>query len=227
MKAKFVVEILSFRTIEKLPGAWKEQDYISLLQEMDFSDVAGMSALELRDLTMMSLTDHEPMEAARIVLSYIFGSRLNTGQIANIANEMLQEKMWEEYADLSTHEEFFNANQLLFEAFNGSFPHPEAVMFNVKVTALDLSALELLEISPEASLIRLLIVGMPENTLIARLFGAQIGAKKFPEARDIIWNLTQEDREGLSLTFSIISSMYWFRDLKYAKCFEADTLWDD
>ncbi len=220
MKTDFLVEILSFNKIEEIPGAWKEQDYVSLLQLMDFSDTEGLPEGELRELTLMSLTDHDPVEAAEIVLSHIFGPGLNQGQREQIANEMLQEKMWEEYADLSKHEDLFNANQLLFQAFNGKFPPPEAVMFRVRITVRKLSDLDIFESNAEAAMIQLLVGGMAENTVISRLFGTQINTDNFPEASGIIWKLTTESEESHSFTSSIISSMYWFRELKYIGKFE-------
>ena len=43
-------------------------------------------------------------------------------QIDNLSNEILEEKLWEEYADLSLHEEFFAVHQLLYDAFEGTAP---------------------------------------------------------------------------------------------------------
>ncbi|MCJ7468486.1 MAG: hypothetical protein MUO53_17535, partial [Maribacter sp.] len=123
----FTVEPQKFSTIHELPNAWNDQNYKELLEQMDFDDISGIAVNELKEMCMMSLTDNEPAEAAKIVLEYLFKERLTPGQIDNLSNEMLDEKMWEEYADLSLHEEFFNAAQLLYEAFNGKFPHPEAV----------------------------------------------------------------------------------------------------
>ena len=74
------------------------------------------------------------MKSFLIILKYIFDERLNDGQIDNLSNEIRDEKIWEEYADLSLHEEFFNVTQLLYETYNGKFPFPEAVKFEFKVS---------------------------------------------------------------------------------------------
>jgi hypothetical protein len=219
----FTVEPQKFTAIDELPNAWNDQDYKELLQLMDFDDVAGIAPNELKEMCMMSLTDNEPAEAAKIVLEYIFRGRLTPGQIDNLSNEMLDEKMWEEYADLSLHEEFFNATQLLYEAFNGKFPHPEAVRFQVQVTANNAEDLEILQRRTEAPLIRLLVKGMPPNTLINRLFEDQLVGEEFKEAKDILWQFKMETKGKNILLFDIISSEYWFRDFKYAEDFEADT----
>jgi hypothetical protein len=219
----FTVEPQKFTTISELPNAWNDQNYKELLEQMDFDDISGIAANELKEMCMMSLTDNEPAEAAKIVLEYLFSERLTPGQIDNLSNEMLDEMMWEEYADLSLHEEFFNATQFLYEAFNGKFPHPEAVRFQVKVTANKEEDLEILKRHPEAPLIRLLVNGMPRNTLINRLFEDQLSGEEFKEAKDILWQLKMQPEGTNAILFDIISSEYWFRDFKYVEDFEADT----
>ena len=227
MKSSFKVERLHFKTINELPNAWTNQDYTNILEIMEYSDVSEMKPEELKEMCLMSLTDYEPEDAAKIVLAYIFKDRLNKGQIENISNEMVDERMWEEYADLSLHEAFFNVNQLLYEAFNGEFPRPEAVNFQVKVTGTQKDGMEVLKDSPEAPLIRLLVAGMPQNTLIYRLFEEQVDGDRFTDAKDIIWQLKIEEIDGNERLFDIISSSYWFQDFKYADAFEADTHADE
>ncbi len=223
----FNVEPLKFSTINELPNAWNENKYMELLERMDFDDISGIVPNELKEMCLMSLTDTTPEAAAKIVLEYVFENRLTPGQIDNLSNEMLEERMWEEYADISMHEKFFNSNQLLFEAFNGKFPHPEAVHFQVKVTANNEEDLVIFQNHAEAPLIRLLVKGMPSNTLIKRLFEEQLTSRDFKEAKDIIWQLRAEPMEGKSVLFDCVTSSYWFHDFKYAEDFEADTHTDE
>ena len=133
MKKSFTVTRVSFKTISELPRYWTESKYLDLLELMDYDNPASLDKSEIKDMCLMSLTDNEPEDAAKIVLTYVFGNRLNKGQIDNLSNEMLEEKLWEEYADLSLHEEFFAIHQLLYDAFEGTFPHAEAVSFQVKI----------------------------------------------------------------------------------------------
>ena len=135
MKIQCKVQVLKFSTISELPSTWTVSNYKDLLKEMDFDGIEAIAENEIKDMCHMALTDYEPEEAAEMVLSYIFKDRLNFKQIQNLSHEMLDEKLWEEYADLSMHEDFFNVGQLLYEAFDGKFPHPEAVRFQVKVRA--------------------------------------------------------------------------------------------
>jgi len=188
---------------------------------MEYGDTSDLSSQELKEMCLLSLSDNEPDEAAKIVLDYIFGERLNQGQIENISHEMVDEKMWEEYAEISMHEEFFNVTQILYEAYNGKFPHPEAVRFKIQVKSKEKVGLKVFEKDTETALIRLLVQGMPENTLIHRLFDEQLEGGDFGDAKDIIWQYKKETTEENSAIFEIISSTYWFHDLKYAEDFEA------
>ena len=227
MKKSFTVTRMSFKTISELPGYWTESKYLDLLELTDFDNPAGLDKTEIKDMCLMSLTDNEPEDAAKIVLTYVFGDKLNKGQIDNLSNEMLEEKLWEEYADLSLHEEFFAIHQLLYDAFEGTFPHPEAVSFQVKIQEMAKNSLSIFEDYPEAPLVRLLAGGLPDNTVINRLFDDKLEGEQFQEAKDILWQLNMTKNENNELIANVISSHYWFKDLKYVDGFEAETHADE
>jgi hypothetical protein len=48
----------------------------------------------------MAITDFEPNEAAAIVLDYKLSDSLNEGQIQQISNDMLIDKISEEYPEI-------------------------------------------------------------------------------------------------------------------------------
>ena len=221
MKFHYTLAPIKFETIEELPNAWNSDHYKQLLERMEYGDTSDLSDTELKEMCLLSLSDNEPDEAAKIVLEFIFGERLNSGQIDNLSHEMIDEKVWEEYAELSMHEEFFNATQLLYEAYNGKFPHPEAVRFNVQITSKEPTGLKAFEKETETALIRLLVQGMPENTLLHRLFDEQLEGGDFADAKDIIWQFTKEPCAEKAMRFELISSTYWLKDLKYSEEFEA------
>ena len=227
MKNTFKVEPIKFSVITELNNAWTNESYKELLEIMDYGDSSDLSESELKEMCLLSLSDNEPEDAAKIVLEYIFKDRLNDGQIQNLSNEMLEENTWEEYADLSLHEEFFNVHQLLYDAYNGKFPHPEAVNFKVKVTANNADDLLIFKKDMEAPLIRLLVKGMPDNTLINRLFKDDLMSENFKDAQNIIWQLTKVEGQDNTITFEIISSSYWFHDFKYAEEYEGVTHTDE
>jgi hypothetical protein len=221
MKSTFTITPVKYEKIQELPNGWANEDYIQLLDIMDYGDATEIPENELKEMTMMCLTDMEPDEASALVLAYIFKDKLTEGQIANLSHEMLDEKMWEEYADLSFHENFFNVAQLLYQAYNGKFPHPEAVQFKVSISTKNLQSLSIFKEDTEVGLIRILAQGMPENTLIRRLFEDQLSGGGFSEAKDIIWQLKSDYVDEKTVELEIISSAYWFQDFKYAQIFEA------
>lgn len=222
MNHLFSINPISYKVIGELPNAWTQNDYKQLLDLMDYGDTTGLDPKELKEMCLLSLSDNEPEDAAKIILEYIFSDRLNSGQIDNISNEMIEEKIWEEYAELSMHEEFFNATQILYEAYNGKFPHPEAVIIHVNITPKNTKSKAVLDHDIEANLIRLLAAGMPDNTLIKRLFEEQLNGAKFPDAKDIIWQFKKEPLEGDGYHLEIISSTYWLHDFKYIEDYEAE-----
>ena len=219
---KYRIELKKFETIRELPNSWDNDNYVELLEFMEFGDTATIPSSELKEMCMLSLTDFEPSEAAEIVLKYLFKDNLSSSQIANLSHEMLHEKMWEEYADLSLHEQFFNAGQLLFQAFNGKFPQPEALRFKLELEAAKKEDMSVFKSDFEASIIRLLVAGMPKNTLLNRLFSEQLEGQAFPDAKDIIWQYNRESLGDKSMVIEVISSVYWFHDLKFTVPFEAE-----
>ncbi|WP_419214016.1 hypothetical protein ACNR9Q_07640 [Maribacter sp. X9] len=223
MNKKFIVNRINFKTISALPNFWTEAKYLDLLELMDYENAKTLDPSEIKDMCLMSLTDNEPEDAAKIVLTYVFGSSFNKGQIDNLSNEILKEKLWEEYADLSKHEEFFAVHQLLYDAFEGTFPHPEAVSFQVRIQETAKNGLSIFSTEPEAPLVRLLVGGLPDNNVIHRLFDNKIEGDAFPEAKDILWQLNIQRNDAGEMLATVASSLYWFKNLKYVDGFEAET----
>ena len=219
----FKVEILSFNTITELPGSWEKDDLLALLNNMDYADPEEIKDAELKEMCLMSLTDFEAAESAKIVLDYVIGDRLTEGQIENLSHEILTEKLWEEYPELSLHPDFFRATQLLYQAYNGKFPRGEAVHFQIKIAAVNAEDLSMFDENPEAPLVRLLAKGMSERSLINRLFSDQLQGDLFDEAKDILWQLNTISKEALSVTYEVVSSSYWLDDIKFADVYEAET----
>ncbi len=220
MKANLKIELKSFKTIEVLPNSWTNDDYRTIMSLLDFGDTASVQPSELKEMCFMCLADEAPEKSASVLLDYIFNDRLNSGQKDNLSFEMQSENMWEEYAELSMHEEFFNIGQLLYQAYNGKFPHPEAAQFSINIAASNGDSLDAFDERIEENLLRILVQGMPENTLLKRLFTSELENGDFDEAKNIIWQYTKEEGSGNSLDFEIISSLYFFHDLKFANDFE-------
>jgi hypothetical protein len=215
----FKVEILSFNTITELPGSWETTDYLALLNSMDYANPEEIKESELKEMCLMALTDYEPAESAKIVLDYVIQDRLTDGQIENLSHEILTEKLWEEYPELSLHPDLFRATQLLYQAYNGKFPRTEAVQFQMKITG-DTSVFEE---SAAAPVVRLLAAGMSDHSLIHRLFADQVAGTTFKEAESILWQLNTITSEADSVTYEVVSSSYWLDEIKYADSYEAES----
>jgi hypothetical protein len=146
---------------------------------------------------------YEPNEAAAIVLDYILSDHLSEGQIHQISNDMLLDKIAEEYPEISLHAKLFHANQLLFKAFNGKFPNTKATVIECTITPAN--ELKNEELTKEAMLV-LLGAGLSDSNLIKRLFSEPMnGDKPFPEAEYILWEIDSTEKDH----FKIITSEYW------------------
>ncbi|GAA3982859.1 hypothetical protein [Hymenobacter antarcticus] len=220
---KFTVERLTFATLTELPNTWQNQDYKALLVKMNYDNPDGISEAELKEMCLMSFTDLEPREAAEVVLGYLYPEELNAGQIENLSHQMLTEKLWEENPELPLHKGFYQATQLLHDAYNGTFPATKAVEFEVKVTAENAEDLAVFATEPAAPLLRLLAPGLSDKALINRLFSSQLEGDKFEEAKSMLWQLTEKGKTATSITFDVVSSAYWLEDFKYADTYEAAT----
>lgn len=221
--SQFTVERLTFATLTELPNTWQNQDYKNLLIKMNYDNPDSINEAELKEMCLMSFTDLEPREAAEIVLGYLYPEELNAGQIENLAHQMLTEKLWEENPELPLHKGFYQATQLLHDAYNGTFPATKAVEFQVKVTAASPDDLAVFADEPAAPLVRLLAPGLSEKALINRLFSSQLEGDKFEEAKSMLWQLTTTEKTADSITFDVVSSAYWLEDFKYADTYEAPT----
>jgi len=221
-KNKFAAEVLNFTPIKEIPGSWTNSDYKALLVKMDYDNPDEINQAELKEMCLMSITDLEPAEAAKLVLEYLIeDDELTDGQIENLSHQMLTEKLWEENPKLDLHISFFKATQLLYEAYNGKFPRAEAVQFQLKVTAENPESLAIFDENPEAPIVRILAQGMSDHNLVNRLFGDQMEGTNFEEAKNIIWQLKTVEKKTNEILFDIVSSSYWLDDIKYADSYEA------
>ena len=225
----FTVERLTFATRTELPHSWQAADYRALLTQLHFDNPEALPEGELKEMAQMALTDLEPREAAVAVLTYLFPAELTAGQIENLAHQMLTERLWEENPELPLHRGFYQATQLLHEAFNGTFPSVKAVEFQVKCTAEN--AADLAVFGPNADdrataaapLLRLLAAGLPGNALLNRLYADHLAGEQFAEAAAILWEVRALEQTADAITFDVVSSAYWLEDFKYADTYAAPT----
>ena len=190
--------INSVKNVEELKDAWTNEDYIELLDRFGFPDAKDSKPEELKELLFMAISDFEPAEAAAIFLDYKLSEHLNENQIDQISHEMLLDKISEEYSDISLHHELYKINQLLFRAYNGTFPSAKATIIEFEIAPNK-------EITKEVVL-KVLDKTLAKSNVIKRLFSSHLaGEEAFDEAEDIIWKL--ESNGGNSYTMT--TSEYW------------------
>ena len=199
------VRITDIATLHEIEGAWTHEDYIGLLDRMGFPEAQEVAPEELLELLFLAVNDFEPHEAAEIILTYKLSDFLTKGQIQNLAVDMLDDNVAEEYSDIALHFPLFNINQLLNKAFSGKFPNTKASKVNLE---LKFQQGNNVEITKELVL-KAICNGLRESNLVRRLFAEQLqGKAEFPEAADIIWEMEQSE-DG---TISIITSDYWVNE---------------
>ncbi|MDX1401583.1 MAG: hypothetical protein R3245_06655, partial [Kiloniellales bacterium] len=214
--------------ILEIEGARTADDFSALLEAMEYGDQSGMGDDELREMCILALQDLKPEEAAYLVLKHDFSDVLRDGQIRNLSEEMLEEKLWEEYADSSLHEGMFNAGSLLYAAFPRSFPEPDAVCVKLEVTSTNTAAMGLLTPSPnESLLVRLLADGMDHQAVLHRLYGEELKGKSFPNADEVIWIVRTNAVSENVVQIEVISSGYWLDALNGTKFYESAAYADE
>ncbi len=210
MGNSFHVQVLSFSNILEIEGARTAEQYTTLLDALEYGDQSGLSDDEKREMCLMSLQDHKPADAAYHVLKHDMSDILRDGQMRNAATEMLDEKLWEEYADSSLHERMFNAGSLLYAAFPGSFPKPDAVRVVLSVTANDARSKALLTPAlNESFLARLLADGMDDRAALHRLYHDELVGTSFPNASEVVWIVNTHPLSDDAMQIEVISSGYW------------------
>ncbi len=228
MKTIFRVRLVDFSNLLEIEGARTAEDFAALLDAMEYGDVTGMSDEELREMCIMSLQDLDPVDAAYLVLKHDMGDILRDGQTRNLASEMPEEKLWEEYANSKLHERMFNAGSLLYAAFPLTFPKPDAVRVQLEVTAENAAAKELLTASPnESFLVRLLADGMESHAVLHRLYGKELTGTSFPNADEVVWIVRTEPISETAMRMDIISSGYWLDALEETELYESNAYADD
>ncbi len=217
----YTVQLRDFANLQEIDGQWTASDFATLLDEMDFGDRTGLSNTELRAMCLMSLQDQEPEDAAYIVLKHVIGDTLREGQLRNAANEMREEKLWEEYVDPAFHGHMFKAGSLLYAALPRVFPKTDAAQVTIEVNAQNEQGKSHLLPAPAPSLlVRLLAGGMGDHAVLNRFYGDQISGKSFPNATDIVWLAQIDAASDESCVIKIVSSGYWLNALQDTETYD-------
>ncbi len=215
---KFKIRILEFKTVNEFDFYWKTEDYIYLLKEFNFPDAEKSNKDELLDLLYMAISDFDPDESARILLTYKLGEKLNEGQIQSISHEMINDKVAEEYPEPALHFDLFNVNQLLFKAYNGTFPNTEASIINMEISTVKDSQIKI----GSEILTKALSAGLKNENLLNRLYEEQITGKEiFSDAAKVLWEINKLKDNN----YQLITSKYWIDKEDFQQVdYEADIL---
>ncbi|MHC0443371.1 hypothetical protein [Flavobacterium sp. 3-210] len=198
----YQVVIKNIDTVNEVEGYWSDEDFVQLLGKFNYPDGATAEKSSLPELLEMAISDYEPNEAAAIVLEYKLGEELTEGQVEQISNNMLIDKVCEEYPEIHMQGTLFHINQLLFKAYNGKFPNAKASIVHFSMTPKDSEPQKL----TAENVLKLLNNGLSDRNLIKRLFENQIAQNiPFPEAESIIWELKTED----NINYDLVTSENW------------------
>ncbi|MEO8252846.1 MAG: hypothetical protein ABI554_00565 [Flavobacterium sp.] len=196
----YQIKIKNIDTVNEVEGYWTSEDYIQLLEKFNYPDGATAEKKNLPELLEMAISDYEPNEAAEIVLAYKLSEELNEGQIQQISHNMLIDKVCEEYPEIHLQGTLYNVNQLLFKAYNGTFPNAKASVIQFSIAPIDGEEAKVLT---KENVLKLLNKGLSDRNLIKRLFENKMSQNiAFPEAEGIIWELTTTDNENYILVTS-------------------------
>lgn len=199
---KFTIKVNEIKSISEIPGYWTNDDYMNILEELEFSDARNSNPAELRELLEMALSDFEPEESAEILLKYKLKEELNAGQIQNISHEMVDDNEAEGNAEIGLHYALFNINQLLYSAFNGIFPNAKATKVEFELSFKEDSKI----IVTKTLALQTVCSGLTDNSPIPRLFEDQLNGKEpFGDAEKIVWELHNSG----SNQYTMITSDYW------------------
>jgi len=200
---QYNIIINSFSIVNEIEGVWSNKDYIELLEKFDYPDPQNINEAELRDYLFLAISDFEPDEAAAILLKHKLSNKLTISQIESLSHEMMDDKVSEEYADIRLHSTLFNINQLLYKAYNGTFPNSKATIIEFEMN-LKKGMVEV-EITKEIVL-KAFAQGLSDRAIINRLFSEQLKSESnFKDAEGIIWNLVSTSNK----TYKITTSEYW------------------
>lgn len=220
MNLLFDILIMELKAVHDIPEIWTADRYRQLLQAAEFDDIDDVDPADLAEMTVMALQDMKPEKAAEIILSVLVRG-LSVGLRQNLAHEMKEQHMWEEFAHPEHHAALFASGVLLNQAFPKLYPHPDIARLIAKVTAENATAAGQLVAPTPAVAVRLIAAGMNEHSTLRRLYASQLADGRFAEAASIIWQLQVRNQIADSADWVIYSSWYWLRPLQAVRTYTA------
>jgi len=221
MKPQFDIVLKEYKKILSLPDSWTPQDFRSILELTDYGTNDDVPDTDVQEMAVMALQDMEAEEAADLVIEFRLGDRLSKGQRQELIHEMQEDEIWEEYGDMSLHEDIFNVSTFIHLAFPRIFPDTEAVRVVLEIRAGNKEAQQQMENITESLICRMVADGMSEHSILFRLFDEQLLGDKFPESENIIWKFQVVTNDDGTILLTIVSTEYWLKELKDAGNFQS------
>lgn len=198
----FRLKIISVKSIREIPGYWNNDDYMNLLEAMDYSDARNSQPEDLLELLSMACSDLEPHESAEVLLWYHLKDQLKAGQIENLSHVMTEDDESDENSNIALHYPLFNINQLLHKCYNGTFPNAKATQVEIE---LEFKPASKLAVNNELVL-KAVSQALSHNSPVVRLFEDQLkGRERFADADKVIWEL----HPSVPNQYTLITSDYW------------------
>ena len=205
---KISVKPISTEKVNRLQNSWSIDDYKAIIELLG-GEYSNLEPAEVEEYMHMIISDNEVTESAYEILNYALGEHLSEGQLRNLANEMEEDKMWEEYPDMAFHREIFKVNQLLFRAYNGKVPKGEALILKLKVRSSDAEYNALLLAKDADAIFRIILAGTDSHSKLHRLFDVDAAREYIDEAQHILWHINAHQTAPNEIELSVTSSQYW------------------
>ncbi|MEQ9298475.1 MAG: hypothetical protein RIF33_07925 [Cyclobacteriaceae bacterium] len=226
MKTSFEIEITKITEVVDVPHSWSDEQYLELLEKCDVDDIKDIPHEEVRDYALLALQDLEPDEAAERLLQTKLGDKLSQGKIENLAQEMKNERVWEEYVDISMHEKLYHCASPLYMAFPRKVSEADARFCSLKINPQTPYSAKVLSDLDESMLTRMLADGMSDHSILNRFFNDKLVKGPFNEAEHIVWQYEVINSEALPLSIELYTSAYWLGDLTKSEVYVSNALSD-
>ena len=227
MKPQFDVQVMELKSVNDMPDAWSDAIFRQILQQVEYEDIDEIDPVDLREMAVMALQDVKPETAAEIVLANLLSDQLTSGVRQNLAHELKEKRMWEDYANNTCHADLFLTAVLLNQAFPKLYFQPDIARLTLALAGENTAAAKLLAQPPTTTwAARLLGGGMEDNAPFKRMYGDQLAGTQFPEADAIIWQANLRNQQENRAELIVYSSWYWLRPLKNIRTYQT-TAWSD
>ena len=217
---KVNVTPIEVKRIKRLQDSWSLDDFKAIIDLLG-GEYTDLSPTEVEEYMELMISDNDVSDSAYEVLKYVLQDKLNEGQLRNLSNEMEDDKMWEEFSDMSCHKEIFRVNQLLYRAYNGKVPNGEATVIELKASSKDPDFIKLLMKKDADAVFRLIMGGTDSHSKTHRLYGSEKNSY-ITDAKHILWHIKSHQESENEVMLKVTSSSYWMDSYQDDAAYEVE-----